>query len=165
MAAVSLVSWLLAGVLAVTCLSVARSAWNFGERGPGISRMALLSGLLDAAATAGLFRLVVPWSTGTTMLWVVATAALAVAVAGAVIRWPVLPSHSGLLDFEESEPGSAEPDASKPGTTEPAHEGTVRTKASRKVKKKPKRKEPGRRAVAVRAVVLAAVVAFSFAVG
>ena len=158
--AFSLISWLLAGVLAVTCLTVARSAWNFGERGPGISRMALLSGLLDAAATAGFFRLVVPWSTGTTLLWVVAMAALAVAVAGAVIRWPVLPSHSGLLDFEESGP-----DTSEPVSTEPGDEGTVRTKPSRKVKKKSKKKEPGRRAVAARAAVLAAVVVLSFAVG
>ncbi|WP_341394226.1 hypothetical protein [Arthrobacter sp. G119Y2] len=148
---ISLISWLLAGVLAVTCLAVARSAWNLGERAPDISRMALLSSLLEAAATAAFFRLVVPWSTGTTLLWMVAMAALSVAVAGAVIRWPVLPSHAGLLDFEESEPGS----------TEPGNEGTVRTRPSRKVKKK----EPGRRAVATRAAVLATVVVLSFAVG
>lgn len=163
--AFSLLAWLLAGVLAVTCLSVARSAWNFGERGPGVSRMALLSSLLDAAATAAFFRLVVPWSTGTTLLWVVAMAALAVAVAGTVIRWPELPSHAGLLDFEEPGPDSAGPDTSERVSTEPGNESTVRTKPSRKVKKKTKRKEPGRRAVAVRAAVLAAVVVFSFAVG
>ena len=156
----SLLSWLLAGVLAVTCLSVARSAWNFGERGPGISRMALLSSLLDAAATAAFFRLVVPWSAGTTLLWVVAMAALAVAVAGTVIRWPELPSHAGLLDFEESEPGTTESDSPEPGNGV-----TLRTKPSRKVKKKSTKKEPGRTAVAVRAGVLAAVVVLSFAVG
>lgn len=158
--AFSLLSWLLAGVLAVTCLSVARSAWNFGGRGPGISRMALLSSLLDAAATAAFFRLVVPWSAGTTLLWVVAVAALAVAVAGTVIRWTELPSHAGLLDFEESEPCTTESDSPEPGSG-----GMLRTKPSRKVKKKSKKKEPGRTAVAVRAGVLAAVVVLSFVMG
>ncbi|MBO0907895.1 hypothetical protein [Arthrobacter sunyaminii] len=158
--AFSLLAWLLAGVLAVTCLAVARSAWNFGGRGPGISRMALLSSMLETAATAAFFRLVVPWSPGTTLLWVVAMAALAVAVAGAVIRWPELPSHAGLLDFEEPEPGTTESDSPEPGSGV-----TLRTKPSRKVKKKSTKKEPGRRAVAVRAGVLAAVVVLSFAVG
>ncbi|MCC3266856.1 hypothetical protein [Arthrobacter gengyunqii] len=157
---ISLISWLVAGVLAVTCLAVARSAWNLGERAPGISRMALLSGLLDAAATAALFRLALPWSAGTTLLWVLAMAALAVAVAGAVIRWPELPSHAGLLDFEESGPGTTES-----GSPEPGSGGTLRTKPSRKAKKKSTKKEPGRTAVAVRAGVLAAVVVLSFAVG
>lgn len=154
----SVISWLLAGVLAVTCLAVARSAWNLGERPPGISRMALLSAVLDAAATAAFFRLVVPWGTGTTLLWVVAMAALAAAVAGTVIRWPKLPSHAGLLDFEEPDPGSGEPG-------EAGGEGTLRTKPRKRQAKKSKKKEPGRRAVAVRAGVLAALVTFSFAVG
>lgn len=158
--AASLLSWLLAGVLVVTCLAAARSAWNLGERAPGISRMALLSSVLDAAAVAAFFRLVVAWSTGTTLLWVVAMAALAAAVAGMVIRWPQLPSHAALLDFTEPEPGTTES-----GSPEPGNEGPLQTKPSRKVKKKSKKKEPGRTAVAVRAVVLAAVVAFSFAVG
>lgn len=168
--AVSLVSWLLAGALAVTCLAVARSAWNLGERAPGISRMALLSSLLEAAATAVLFRLAVQWSTGTVLLWALAMAALAAAVAGAIIRWPALPSHAGLLDLEEPEPagtehGSTESDRNESGNTKPGNEGTLRIKPSRKVKKKSKKKEPGRTAVAVRAGVLAAVVIFSFAVG
>lgn len=165
--AASLVSWLLAGVLVVTCLAVARSAWNLGERAPGISRMALLSSVLDAAAVAAFFRLVVPWSTGTTLLWVVAMAALAAAVAGMVIRWPQLPSHAALLDFTEpdtEQEQEREPATAPPGQNEPPNAGSLRTKPRRKPEKKPK-KEPGRRAVAVRAVVLAAVVAFSFAVG
>ena len=161
--AASLLSWLLAGVLVVTCLAAARSAWNLGERAPGISRMALLSSVLEAAAVAAFFRLVVAWSTGTTLLWVVAMAALAAAVAGLVIRWPQLPSHAALLDFPDPEDieQEREPAGTQPGQGESRHSGPLRTKPR---KKKPK-KEPGRRAVAVRAVVLAAVVAFSFAVG
>ncbi|WAP51382.1 hypothetical protein OL239_16395 [Arthrobacter sp. ATA002] len=157
--AVSLISWLLAGVLVVTCLAVARSAWNLGGRDAGISRMALLSSVLDAAAVAVFFRLVVTWNTGTILLWVLAMAALAAAVAGTVIRWPQLPSHAGLLDFPDPEDDGVEP-----GTAEPGNTGPLRTKPRKQLRKKPK-KEPGRRAVAVRAVVLAALVAVSFAIG
>ncbi len=176
----SVLSWLLAGVLAVTCLAVARSAWNIGGRPPGISRMALVSAVLEAAATAAFFRLLVPWGTGTTLLWVVAMAGLAAAVAGTVIRWPELPSHAGLLDFAEpehegEEPGTADPGTADPGTAGTAGTagtpgtagaaGTLRTKPRKQQAKKPKKREPGRKAVAVRAGVLAALIAVSVAIG
>lgn len=136
----SLISWALSGFLVYSCLSLAVSAWKREGRLSRRSGMSLLVGALEAAAVAGLFRLVVPWNPGTVALWVVAAAALAAAVAGVIIRWPEL---------------SARP---------ADDENTGDNKPLKKQSGKPK-KEPGKAAVAGHAGFLAAVVAFSLAIG
>ncbi|MCQ1950572.1 hypothetical protein NNX28_11615 [Arthrobacter sp. zg-Y859] len=90
----SLMSWILGAWLMVTCLSVAVPVWKRAGQPSGPSRRSLLAGLLDAASLAGLLRLVVPWTPGSVVLWVVAIVVLAAAVAGAVLRWPELPGRS-----------------------------------------------------------------------
>ncbi|MCC9174302.1 hypothetical protein [Arthrobacter sp. zg-Y179] len=89
----SLMSWILVAWLVATCLSVAVPVWKRAGQPSGPSRRSLLAGLMEAASLAGLLRLVVPWTPGSVALWVVAVVVLAAAVAGAVLRWPVLPGR------------------------------------------------------------------------
>ncbi|MCQ1995153.1 hypothetical protein [Arthrobacter sp. zg-Y1171] len=89
----SLMSWILGAWLVVTCLSMAVPVWKRAGMPSGPSRRSLLAGLMEAASLAGLLRLVVPWTSGSVVLWVVAVVALAAAVAGAVLRWPELPGR------------------------------------------------------------------------
>lgn len=89
-----LIAWGLAGLLAFTCLSAAVSLWRPRGALANGSRAAVLATLLEAAAVAVFFRLVVQWTPGTVMLWVAAVAAFAAAVAGAVLRWPQLPPRN-----------------------------------------------------------------------
>lgn len=155
----SLIPWVMSGFLMYSSVSLAVSAWKREGRLSRRSGMSLLVGMLETAAVAGLFRLVVPWSPGTVALWVAAAVALAAAVAGVIIRWPELSARS-----QRTDPGTADPVADPAGTAaavaDPGAEKPGRTKA----RKKPK-KEPGRAAVAGNAGVLVAVVAVSFAIG
>ncbi|MCC9204407.1 hypothetical protein [Arthrobacter sp. zg-Y769] len=89
----ALVSWVLAVWVVVTCLTVAVSVWKRAGLPSGPSRRSVVAGLLEAAWFAGLMRLVVSWSPGSVVLWVVAVVVLAAAVAGAIVRWPELPDR------------------------------------------------------------------------
>ncbi|MCC3302317.1 hypothetical protein [Arthrobacter sp. zg-Y895] len=89
----TLMSWILGAWLVATCLSVAVPVWQRAGQPSGPSRRSLLAGLMEAASLAGLLRLVVPWTSWSMALWVVAVVALAAAVAGAVLHWPVLPGR------------------------------------------------------------------------
>ncbi|MDM7989609.1 hypothetical protein [Arthrobacter sp. zg-Y877] len=102
----TLMSWILAAWLVLTCLSVAVPVWKRAGQPSGPSRRSLLAGLMEAASLTGLLRLVVPWSPGSVALWVVAIVVLASAVAGAVLRWPELPGRGSESVGPAGEAGS-----------------------------------------------------------
>ncbi|MCQ1953023.1 hypothetical protein [Arthrobacter sp. zg-Y238] len=114
-------SWILGAWLMVTCLSVAVPVWKRAGQPSGPSRRSLLAGLLDAASLAGLLRLVVPWTPGSVVLWVVAIVVLAAAVAGAVLRWPELPGRGSESEGpaqEMASGGSRGPEGAEPEESE-----------------------------------------------
>lgn len=173
-------AWMFSGLMAIYCLFLAYSAWRQEEGLSGRGRMSLLVALLEAAMIAALLRLVVQWSPGTVMLWVVAVVALAAASAGVIIRWHDLPVRSRFVGSEatdsDSEPGEgADGEPVERRESAEAHSGTGATstatalrkppqKTSAKKRKKPK-KEPGWLTVVGHACCLGAVVVFSFFVG
>jgi hypothetical protein len=159
----SVIPWVLSGFLVYSCLSLAVSAWKREGRWSRRSGMSLLVGLLETAAVAGLFRLVVPWSPGTVALWVVAAVALAAAAAGVIIRWPELAARPRSAERLAADDAAAEHAAAGEEAPDRWSENAG-TKTAKKPSTKPK-KEPGKAAVAGHAGFLAAVVAFSFAIG
>ncbi|MCC9195363.1 hypothetical protein QNO08_03305 [Arthrobacter sp. zg-Y820] len=183
--ALTLVAWMVSGFLAFSCLSLAYSAWKQEAWLSGRSRMSLLVGLLEAATIAGIVRLVTQWSTGTVVVWVVAVAALAAAVAGLIIRWHDLPVRSrsaeiaapkaypestGVPVQEDAGAPEPNPEAYPESAGVPTESGrtataTVLRSKSRKASRKKPKKEPGRATVAGHACLLAAVVGLSFVIG
>ena len=182
----NLLAWIFSGLLALYCLFLAYSAWRQEAGLSGRGRMSLLVALLEAAVMAALLRLVVQWSPGTVLLWVVALAALAAASAGIIIRWHVLPVRSRFRgsparnsDSEPGEGADVEPVEPWESAEVPAGTGATSTatalrkqaqEASPKKPRKPKKpkkpkKEPGWPAVIGHACCLGAVVVFSFFVG
>lgn len=165
----SVIPWMLSGFLLYSCLSLAVSAWKREGRLSRRSAMSLLVGLLETAAVAGLFRIVVPWSTGTVALWVVAAVALAAAAAGVIIRWPELSARArngGRVAAADA--AAADAAAEHAAADEDAPEHGIGNAGTKKTLKKPSRKpkkEPGTVAVTGNAIFLAAVVAFSLAIG
>ena len=158
-----IIGWALSALLAFTCLSAAVSLWRPGGRLATGSRAAALASLLETAAVAVFFRLVVQWTPGTVALWVVATAAFAAAVAGAVVRWP------GLARRTTGEPARAgeEPDQPDQGpgrvTKEPEQPDREPERATKGAGRGSN--EPGRVAVAVRGGLLISAVILSVVAG
>ncbi|MBD7996846.1 hypothetical protein H9639_16235 [Arthrobacter sp. Sa2CUA1] len=190
-----LLQWLVPGVVAVSCLSTAVSAWKPDGWLAAPSRRSLLAAVLEVAFVAVMLRLVFPGSPGAVALWTVSVAALAAAVAGLIIRWPVLPvrpkdaqsrdARAGEAHAQDAQVVAEHPEERHPGTGqageplpgEPQDQAAQFQAPARAVTTKKRRRssgqnpgakkqrEPGRVSIAVRGILLLAALGLSMAVG